>query len=128
MSKRLMQTLAALACRRSLDPLHVVAEQQKTISSVVLDRHLERIGNELGDYAHLLRVEYDTLRTANQRLEGEVARLREALEGAGDAGTILRTMIENIESKGNYTAETTVLFMNQALGCIDAALAGDGGE
>lgn len=29
----------------------------------------------------VLASDYDTLRTANQRLEGEVARLREALQG-----------------------------------------------
>lgn len=74
-----------------------------------------------------MRLEFAAEKAANQRLEGEVARLREALESAGDAATILRTMIENIESKGNYTAETTVLFMNQSLCCIDAALAGAGG-
>jgi hypothetical protein len=39
-----------------------------------------------------------------------------------DAADILRTLIENIDSKGNYSPEATALFLNQVLGCIHAAM------
>lgn len=53
----------------------------------------------------VLASDYDTLRTANQRLEGEVARLREAL----------LNIAENSEDAG-------------AVDHARAALAGDGGD
>jgi hypothetical protein len=79
MSARIIEILAAMAMKKTLGPLHVVSENQKTISAVVLERHLDRISDDLGGYAHSLRIEYETLRTANQRLEGEVARLHKLL-------------------------------------------------
>jgi hypothetical protein len=39
-----------------------------------------------------------------------------------DAADILRTLIENIDSRGNYSPEATALFLNQVLGCIHAAM------
>jgi hypothetical protein len=82
MSARIIEILAAMAMKKTLGPLHVVSENQKTISTVVLERHLDRISDDLGGYAHSLRIEYDTLRTANQRLEGEVKALIVLLDRA----------------------------------------------
>lgn len=36
-----------------------------------------------------------------------------------DARSILCDMIAGIESRGNYSKESTLLFLNQALGCLD---------
>lgn len=98
-----MKILASMAMRKTLDQLRDAADQKKTISSAVLVRHLERIGDDLGSYAHSLRIDYDQLAADNkrleaqskddqrqileliavrERLEGEVARLREAMDSA----------------------------------------------
>lgn len=46
----------------------------------------------------------------------------DALDHVSEGAEMLQNLIDNIESKGNYSAESTVLFLNQALGCIRAAL------
>lgn len=55
--------------------------------------------------------DYDTLRTANQRLEGEVKRLREALN------TAMNSMLDSGYRSGSVVIQK-----------CKAALAGDGGE
>jgi len=52
----------------------------------------------------------------------------DALEHVSEGAEMLQSMIDNIESKGNYSRESTVLFLNQALGCIRAAMSAQGGE
>jgi peptidoglycan hydrolase CwlO-like protein len=95
-------------------------------SYLVPDSILNRANVTFGT-AVVLASDYDTLRTANQRLESELAAIRstirtdnsaviaglqadkQRLEGevarlreeSRNAAKILRTMIENIESKGN---------------------------
>jgi hypothetical protein len=54
--------------------------------------------------------------------------LVEALEGVTEGAEMLQSLIDNIEAKGNYSAESTLLFLNQALGCIRAALAAQGAD
>ncbi|MGX5220299.1 hypothetical protein ACVTMO_16905 [Pseudomonas segetis] len=77
---RLMQILASLARRRPLRTLETICETQHQISTRKLELYLEPIGDELAGFAFNLRQGYGTLHAANQRLEGEVQRLREALE------------------------------------------------
>ncbi|WP_298187769.1 hypothetical protein [uncultured Pseudomonas sp.] len=77
---RLMQILASLARRSPLRTLHTICETQHQISTRRLEQYLEPIGDELADFAFYLRQDYDQLHAANQRLEVEVARLREALD------------------------------------------------
>lgn len=79
---RLMQILASLARRRPLRTLETICETQHQISTRKLELYLEPIGDELAGFAFNLRQDYDTICTANQRLEGEVKRLQEALESA----------------------------------------------
>lgn len=43
--------------------------------------------------------------------------LLEALESTTECAEILRGLIESIEKHGNYSAESTINFLNQALGC-----------
>jgi hypothetical protein len=71
--------------------------------------------------------DYDTLRTANQRLEGEVARLREALANVGEGAEILRGLVETIKSSAGFIDAAQLNFLDQAADCIEDALAGDGG-
>lgn len=40
-------------------------------------------------------------------------------ESVDEARSILRDMIAGIEARGNYSKESTLLFLNQALGCLD---------
>ncbi|WP_330508341.1 hypothetical protein V1687_18335 [Pseudomonas putida] len=65
-------------------------------------------------YAHLVQ-ERDTLR---KKLAEQDALLESAAEGA----SILRSLIENIEAKGNYSPESTASFLQQALHCFSPAL------
>jgi|GEM_PF-1938386 len=57
----------------------------------------------------------------------EQSGLVEAMEHVSEGAEMLQNLIDNIEAKGNYSAESTVLFLNQALGCIRAALSTQGG-
>jgi hypothetical protein len=59
--------------------------------------------------------ELRTLRAENEARQAPMVFVR-------DAADILRTLIENIDSKGNYSPEATALFLNQVLGCIHAAM------
>ncbi|MEH6368516.1 MAG: hypothetical protein V7764_19785, partial [Pseudomonas marincola] len=77
-----MQILASLARRRPLRTLETICETQHQISTRKLELYLEPIGDELAGFAFNLRQDYGTLHAANQRLEGEVQRLREALIAA----------------------------------------------
>lgn len=43
-----------------------------------------------------------------------------------EAAGILRNMIDSIATRGNYSQESTLLFLNQALGSIDAAISAQG--
>lgn len=123
---RLMQILASLARRSPLRTLHTICETQHQISTRKLEQYLEPIGDELAGFAFNLRQDYDalrkeldTLRTANQRLEGEVARLKAALDEAA----------QDIAEWGAYASD---YFQEKhgLDGCIAkyAALAGDGGD
>ncbi len=51
-----------------------------------------------------------------------VAVTGEVRESIGEAAGILRNMIDSIGVHGNYSQESTLLFLNHALGSIDAAL------
>jgi hypothetical protein len=82
-----MQILASLARRRPLRTLETICETQHQISTRKLELYLEPIGDELAGFAFNLRQDYGTLHAANQRLEGEVQRLREALIAASKAGS-----------------------------------------
>lgn len=44
------------------------------------------------------------------------------LESAAEGASILRSLIENIEAKGNYSPESTASFLQQALHCVSPAL------
>lgn len=54
---------------------------------------------------------------ANARVLVAAPDLLEALESTTECAEILRGLIENIEAQGNYSAESTINFLNQALGC-----------
>jgi hypothetical protein len=73
---------------------------------------------ELGDYVS--SEDYDTLRTANQRLEGEVARLREALIS-------IRSMT-NADDPESYRCDDREGCLDSVYSVADAALRGNGGE
>jgi hypothetical protein len=64
---------------------------------------------------HAIIAELRTLRAENAARQASMVFVR-------DAADILRTLIENIDSKGNYSPEATALFLNQVLGCIHAAM------
>jgi hypothetical protein len=84
--------------------------------------------------------ELDTLRTANQRLEGEVARLKGQIEGLKDtiagAGMWIRDVTDVVllplsrEVQGGLGAEADGFggHTPELLRSIDAALRGNGGE
>ena len=54
---------------------------------------------------------------ANARLIAAAPDLLEALESSVESAGIIRSLIESIEAHGNYSAESTINFLNQALGC-----------
>ena len=60
-------------------------------------------------------------------LQPEQSGLVEALKHVSEGAQMLQSLIDNIEAKGNYSQESTVLFLNQALGCIRDGLAAQGG-
>lgn len=65
---------------------------------------------------------------ATHAAQPEQSGLVPVLEHVSEGAEILQILIDNIEAKGNYSQETTVLFLNQALGCIRAAVSAQGGE
>lgn len=55
-------------------------------------------------------------------------KLREALEEVREGDDILKSLIEGIQGHGNYSAEATVTFLEQARQCFRAALADVAGK
>jgi hypothetical protein len=88
--------------------------------------HSVRCGNHLQtDFDFLSLVSPPTVHaiiTELRTLRAENAANRAAMVFVRDAADILRTLIENIDSRGNYSPEATALFLNQVLGCIHAAM------
>lgn len=63
--------------------------------------------------AHNLAVKAFQAGAAYQRQSGVV------LDNVDEAASILRNMIDSIGTHGNYSNESTLLFLNQALSCLD---------
>lgn len=55
-------------------------------------------------------------------MRAQLAERDALLESAAEGASILRSLIENIEAKGNYSPESTVSFLQQALHCVSTAL------
>ncbi|MFO3723975.1 hypothetical protein [Pseudomonas sp. HLMP] len=58
----------------------------------------------------------------NEDLRALLAERDALLESAAEGASILRSLIENIKVKDNYSPESTVSFLEQALHCVSPAL------
>ncbi len=67
-------------------------------------------------YSMLCSEEY-AQRLGNAHLISAAPDLLEALEECSECASIIRRLIENIEKHGNYSEESTINFLNQALSC-----------
>lgn len=78
-------------------------------------------GDTLEEYAH---------RAADAAIRAVLAAAPQPAPQQGDevreAADILRNMIDSIGTHGNYSTESTLNFLNQALGSIEAALSAQG--
>lgn len=123
---RLMQILASLARRSPLRTLHTICETQHQISTRKLEQYLEPIGDELAGFAFNLRQDYDQLHAANQRLEGEVARLKMEFANAGNP---LSNVAYNLAQKvGQPLTEYDCQLLSELRKRWDAALSTANGE
>lgn len=72
-------------------------------------------------YPHFDPGEVELLRAERDQLQADLTARDERLDSVDEGASILRSLIENIETKGNYSPESTVSFISQALGCIALA-------
>jgi hypothetical protein len=100
----------------------------------VTDDDLKKIADFIGDgdlptKSFFLRPDAANLANVTMHMVREVqasrAQLAERdalLESAAEGASILRSLIENIEAKGNDSPESTASFLQQALHCVSPAL------
>ncbi|HGO9799609.1 TPA: hypothetical protein ACLEB8_004797 [Pseudomonas aeruginosa] len=86
----------------------------------------ERICSAHMDVAHsrnvaLQQAQADARRYKAERDSSQVraAELQADLDRSAEGADIIRGLIASIEKKGNYTAESTINFLSQALGCFN---------
>lgn len=86
----------------------------------------ERICSAHMDVAHSRNVALQQAQADARRYKAErdsalarASELQADLDRSAEGADILRGLIASIEKKGNYTAESTINFLNQALGCFN---------
>ncbi|HGM8087290.1 TPA: hypothetical protein ACKP9S_003661 [Pseudomonas aeruginosa] len=89
----------------------IVRRQHDGIVGALTAAHRKH-ASELITSRGLLRDELESSRARIAELEADLGRFAEGTD-------IIAGLIASIEKKGNYTAESTINFLNQALGCFN---------
>lgn len=112
------RTLVQLQNRAAVEPKRVawelwaiVRRQHDSILCASATAHRKHAA-ELLTSRGLLRDELESSKARVAELEADLGRFAEGTD-------IIAGLIASIEKKGNYTAESTINFLNQALGCFN---------
>lgn len=87
-----------------------------------LEDYLEELLGEVEQQRENHRKHAARLIDERGQLRAQLVERDALLESAAEGASILRSLIENIEAKGNYSPESTASFLQQALHCVSPAL------
>lgn len=96
--------------------------QVRTITGPAEPGVVERLRTEIRSLRQHKTDYMEAAEETRKALLAQLAKREALLESAAEGASILRSLIENIEAKGNYSPESTVSFLQQALHCVSQAL------